>query len=115
MNLFKIKSVDFTPPHCSFFKILVFVYSTIVYVFTCAILLYNLVFLAKDLVDPEKCRGELEELLSKWHDLPEGSHEEQATTLDAWHKYEQLTSTHSLQLCEQLRMVLEPSIASKLK
>ena len=66
-------------------------------------------------LDPEKCRGELEELLCKWRDLEEGSPDEQATALDTWHKYEQLTSAHSQQLCEQLRIVLEPSIANKLR
>ncbi|XP_028395044.1 midasin-like isoform X2 [Dendronephthya gigantea] len=66
-------------------------------------------------IDLEKCRNELEDLLNKWRDLKDGSPEEQATALDTWHKYEQLTSAHSQQLCEQLRIVLEPSIANKLR
>lgn len=54
-------------------------------------------------------------MLCKWKDLEEGSAAEQVTALDTWHKYEQLTSVHSQQLCEQLRIVLEPSIANKLR
>ena len=34
---------------------------------------------------------------------------------EAWQKYETLTSSLSQELCEQLRLVLEPSQATKLK
>ena len=34
---------------------------------------------------------------------------------EAWRKYELLTSSLSQELCEQLRLVLEPSLATKLK
>ncbi|XP_062606356.1 midasin-like [Saccostrea cucullata] len=34
---------------------------------------------------------------------------------EAWHRYEALTSTLSQELCEQLRLVLEPSQATKLR
>ena len=68
-----------------------------------------------EMLDPEKSRSELEELLCKWRDLEEGSPAEQIAALETWHRYELLTSAHSQQLCEQLRIVLEPSIANKLR
>ena len=34
---------------------------------------------------------------------------------EAWHKYEAVTSDLAQELCEQLRLVLEPSLATKLK
>ncbi|XP_046844513.1 midasin-like isoform X2 [Xenia sp. Carnegie-2017] len=66
-------------------------------------------------LNPEECRKELQELLCRWRELKEGSKQEQAMALETWHKYESLTSTHAQQLCEQLRIVLEPSIANKLR
>lgn len=76
---------------------------------------FSLVLMQTAVMDLEKCRNELEDLLCKWRDQKEGSPGEQATALETWHKYEQLTSAHSQQLCEQLRIVLEPSIANKLR
>lgn len=32
-----------------------------------------------------------------------------------WHQYQNLTSALSQQLCEQLRLILEPTQAAKLK
>ena len=94
----------------TFFIVLFMLQFCLSYAVYCLILL-----LQTEALDPEKCRSELEELLCKWRDLEKGSPEEQATALDTWHKYEQLTSAHSQQLCEQLRIVLEPSVANKLK
>jgi len=39
--------------------------------------------------------------------------EREAATM--WHKYQTLTSALSQQLCEQLRLILEPTQAAKLK
>ena len=66
-------------------------------------------------MDCEKFRSELEDQLCKWQELDAGTVEEQRNAQDAWHKYELLTAALSQQLCEQLRIVLEPAIANKLK
>ena len=47
--------------------------------------------------------------------MDRGTTEEQRVAQEAWRKYELLTSSLSQQLCEQLRLVLEPSLATKLK
>lgn len=66
-------------------------------------------------MDSEKFRSELEDQLCKWQELDAGTVEEQRNAQEAWHKYELLTASLSQQLCEQLRIVLEPAIANKLK
>ncbi|KAG2468110.1 MDN1 protein, partial [Polypterus senegalus] len=40
---------------------------------------------------------------------------EEATAADMWRQYQSLTSSLSQQLCEQLRLILEPTQAAKLK
>ena len=47
--------------------------------------------------------------------MDRGTAEEQRLAQEAWRKYELLTSSLSQELCEQLRLVLEPSLATKLK
>ena len=47
--------------------------------------------------------------------MDRGTDEEQRVAQEAWRKYEILTSSLSQELCEQLRLVLEPSLATKLK
>ena len=47
--------------------------------------------------------------------MDRGTAEEQRVAQEAWRKYELLTSSLSQELCEQLRLVLEPSLATKLK
>ncbi|XP_068697530.1 midasin-like [Montipora foliosa] len=66
-------------------------------------------------LDPEKLRSELEKQLAEWSNLDRGTSEEQQVAQEAWHKYELLTTGLSQELCEQLRLVLEPSLATKLK
>ena len=66
-------------------------------------------------LDPEKLRLDLEHQLAEWTSLERGTTEEQRITQDSWRKYELLTSSLSQELCEQLRLVLEPSLATKLK
>lgn len=68
-------------------------------------------------IDVEKLRQTLEEQLPKWTAT---SNEEsfemdinQATEL--WHKYEEMTLSLAQDLCEQLRLILEPSLTAKLK
>ena len=66
-------------------------------------------------MDPEKLRLDLEHQLAEWTSLERGTTEEQRIAQEAWRKYEVLTSSLSQELCEQLRLVLEPSLATKLK
>ncbi|XP_033739322.1 midasin-like [Pecten maximus] len=63
--------------------------------------------------DIEKLRSELEEQLVTWFDAC--SLQNESVAAEAWHKYEALTASLSQELCEQLRLVLEPSQATKLK
>ncbi|XP_014672453.1 PREDICTED: midasin-like [Priapulus caudatus] len=66
------------------------------------------------LEDLEKLRVELEQQLSTWsHVSP--TEEVQVAAQEAWHKYDALTGDLSRELCEQLRLVLEPTQASKLR
>ncbi|XP_051781409.1 midasin isoform X2 [Erpetoichthys calabaricus] len=64
---------------------------------------------------PEKLREQLEEQLEAWQNQTPGSQEEEATAADMWRQYQSLTSSLSQQLCEQLRLILEPTQAAKLK
>ena len=47
--------------------------------------------------------------------MDRGTAEKQQAAQEAWRKYEFLTSSLSQELCERLRLVLEPSLATKLK
>ncbi|XP_077869169.1 midasin [Saccoglossus kowalevskii] len=62
----------------------------------------------------EKLRSDLEQQLTSWTYKP-GSTEEEKLAQEAWHRYESLTTSLSQELCEQLRLVLEPSQATKLR
>lgn len=66
-------------------------------------------------MDPDKLRSVLEHQLAHWSNLDRGTIEEQQVAQEAWRKYEFLTAGLSQELCEQLRLVLEPALASKLK
>ena len=66
-------------------------------------------------LDPDKLRSDLEHQLAEWSNLDRGTAEEQQVAQETWRKYELLTSSLSQELCEQLRLVLEPSLATKLK
>ena len=63
---------------------------------------------------PCGCRESLESTLATWRDG-----DQQLVSADdaqrAWQQYEALTAPLAQDLCEQLRLVLEPSQASKLK
>ncbi|XP_076872534.1 midasin isoform X2 [Brachyhypopomus gauderio] len=65
--------------------------------------------------DPELLRRELELQLEDWQRQGSGSQEEEKEAAVMWHQYQALTSPLSQQLCEQLRLVLEPTQAAKLK
>ncbi|TMS12010.1 hypothetical protein E3U43_016968 [Larimichthys crocea] len=65
--------------------------------------------------DPEEIRREMELQLEAWHKLAPGTQEEETAAASMWHQYQGLTSALSQQLCEQLRLILEPTQAAKLK
>uniref|UniRef100_A0A8C9XGE6 Midasin AAA ATPase 1 n=1 Tax=Sander lucioperca TaxID=283035 RepID=A0A8C9XGE6_SANLU len=65
--------------------------------------------------DPEELRREMELQLEAWHNLAPGTQEEESAAASMWHQYQTLTSALSQQLCEQLRLILEPTQAAKLK
>ncbi|XP_034018727.1 midasin-like [Thalassophryne amazonica] len=66
-------------------------------------------------LDPEDMRREMELQLEAWQKLAPGAREEEAAAVSMWHQYQTLTSALSQQLCEQLRLILEPTQAAKLK
>ncbi|KAL4232858.1 AAA ATPase midasin [Mactra antiquata] len=64
----------------------------------------------------EQLRSELESELGSWTQSNQPSDiDTESSASDLWHRYEALTSSLSQDLCEQLRLVLEPSQATKLK
>ncbi|XP_041831629.1 LOW QUALITY PROTEIN: midasin [Melanotaenia boesemani] len=65
--------------------------------------------------DPDEIRKEMELQLEAWHKLAPGTQEEEGAAASMWHQYQTLTSALSQQLCEQLRLILEPTQAAKLK
>ncbi|XP_054474709.1 midasin [Anoplopoma fimbria] len=65
--------------------------------------------------DPEEIRRQMELQLEAWHKLAPGTQEEESAAASMWHQYQTLTSALSQQLCEQLRLILEPTQAAKLK
>uniref|UniRef100_A0A8C3JPS0 Midasin n=1 Tax=Calidris pygmaea TaxID=425635 RepID=A0A8C3JPS0_9CHAR len=66
-------------------------------------------------VDPEELRKELERQLEAWQTQPSGTPEEEKEAAQLWQRYLVLTAPLSQQLCEQLRLILEPTQAAKLK
>ncbi|XP_077950103.1 midasin isoform X1 [Gasterosteus aculeatus] len=69
----------------------------------------------KEECDPEEIRRQMELQLEAWHKLAPGTQEEESAAASMWHQYQNLTSALSQQLCEQLRLILEPTQAAKLK
>ncbi|KAM6905784.1 midasin isoform 2-T2 [Lycodopsis pacificus] len=65
--------------------------------------------------DPEEVRRQMELQLEAWHKQARGTQEEESAAASMWHQYQTLTSALSQQLCEQLRLILEPTQAAKLK
>ena len=60
-------------------------------------------------------RRELEQYLAVWANSRSDDAKFDKESIERWQKYENLTSSLAQQLCEQLRLVLEPTLASKLK
>ncbi|XP_065113160.1 midasin [Paramisgurnus dabryanus] len=67
------------------------------------------------LKNPEELRKEMELQLEAWQRQTLGSQEEESAASAMWHQYQTLTSPLSQQLCEQLRLILEPTQAAKLR
>ncbi|XP_078699924.1 midasin-like [Branchiostoma floridae x Branchiostoma belcheri] len=65
--------------------------------------------------DLEELRSQLEHQLVDLRQKPQASAEETRQAVEAWQGYEMLTSGLARELCEQLRLILEPSQATKLK
>lgn len=65
--------------------------------------------------DPEELRREMEQMLEICHKLPKGTPEEEGAAACLWQQYQTVTSGLSQQLCEQLRLILEPTQAAKLR
>eukprot|EP00794_Sanderia_malayensis_P000585 gene585-1245_t len=63
----------------------------------------------------EEIRRELEQRLASWAVTRAHGARDESEAIETWRKYENLTATFSQQLCEQLRLVLEPTLASKLR
>ena len=60
-----------------------------------------------------KLRAELEGNLASLSEL-KVSVTDKHMAMEVWNRYEQLTAPLAQQFCEQLRLVLEPTLASKL-
>lgn len=67
------------------------------------------------LKDVSELREELERQLETWQPHESGNPEEEKTAAEMWQSYLVLTAPLSQQLCEQLRLILEPTQAAKLK
>ncbi|CAH1229365.1 MDN1 [Branchiostoma lanceolatum] len=65
--------------------------------------------------DLEELRSQLEHQLVDLRQKPQASAEETRQAVEAWQGYEMLTSGLARELCEQLRLILEPSQATKLR
>ncbi|XP_077018521.1 midasin isoform X2 [Tamandua tetradactyla] len=67
------------------------------------------------LKDANELRQELERQLETWQPHESGNLEEEKAAAEMWQSYLVLTAPLSQQLCEQLRLILEPTQAAKLK
>ncbi|XP_048386295.2 midasin [Stegostoma tigrinum] len=65
--------------------------------------------------DPAQLRKQLEQQLDAWRNEKSGSPEEEKAAAEMWQQYQALTAPLSQQLCEQLRLILEPTQAAKLR
>ncbi|XP_040596448.1 midasin isoform X2 [Mesocricetus auratus] len=67
------------------------------------------------LKDVSELRQEMERQLETWQAHDYGSAEEEKAAAEMWQSYLVLTASLSQQLCEQLRLLLEPTQAAKLR
>lgn len=74
-----------------------------------------LVILQAGELDVEELRQKMEAELQVFNKGQNLSEEEMRRAKEAWQQYEAITGSLSRELCEQLRLVLEPTQASKLR
>ncbi|CAO2580328.1 MDN1 [Lemmus lemmus] len=67
------------------------------------------------LKDVSELRQEMERQLETWQTHDYGNAEEEKAAAEMWQSYLVLTASLSQQLCEQLRLLLEPTQAAKLR
>nr|XP_045010044.1 midasin isoform X2 [Jaculus jaculus] len=67
------------------------------------------------LKDANELRQEMERQLETWQSYESANAEEEQAAAEMWQSYIVLTEPLSQQLCEQLRLILEPAQAAKLK
>ncbi|XP_028728584.1 LOW QUALITY PROTEIN: midasin [Peromyscus leucopus] len=67
------------------------------------------------LKDVSELRQEMEQQLETWQAHDYGNAEEEKAAAEMWQNYLVLTASLSQQLCEQLRLLLEPTQAAKLR
>ncbi|XP_019064368.1 midasin isoform X2 [Fukomys damarensis] len=67
------------------------------------------------LKDVSELRQEMERQLETWQQHESGNAEEEKAAAEMWQRYLILTAPLSQELCEQLRLILEPTQAAKLK
>ena len=60
-------------------------------------------------------KHDLEEKVSEWSLKSEDYQINETEAQQAWEKYDTITRTLSHELCEQLRLILEPTQAAKLR
>ena len=76
---------------------------------------------SKDLVreltaeDIERARVEAEQSLTQWREKSSHDRGNEASAQNLWRKLEQLTTSLSAELAEKLRLILEPTLASRLQ
>ena len=72
----------------------------------------------QDLVDYDQMRVELETRMAQWRLETAGGgdhHQRSLNNMELWRKYSNLTRDFSFHLCEQLRLILEPTLSTKLQ
>jgi midasin len=65
--------------------------------------------------DIEQARVEAEQSLTKWREKSSNDKTNEANAQNLWRKLEQLTTALSAELAEKLRLILEPTLASRLQ
>jgi midasin len=68
----------------------------------------------EQVVDADKLRAEMEAEIVEWRSSPTAQQDAEIARR-LWSQYDRLTHDLSLELCEQLRLILEPTLATKLK
>ena len=65
--------------------------------------------------DVERARMEAEQSLTQWREKASDDRGNESSAQNLWRKLEQLTTSLSAELAEKLRLILEPTLASRLQ